>query len=80
MTAEEFTAARLALGLTVEQLAPLLHRKTRQLYHWQKGSTPVPHWVQPALAAIRAEAGKLKKTRRRGPASPPDKVLAVKLP
>jgi hypothetical protein len=80
MTPDEFAAFRLSLGLTVGQLAPLLNRKTRQLYHWQAGATPVPHWVPAELARIRAEAGKLKKTRRRGPASPPDKVLAVKLP
>ena len=42
MTPREFRAARLALGLSVEQLAERLGVDPRSVRRWQNGHGPIP--------------------------------------
>jgi len=63
MTPAEFHDARLALGLTVEGLARLLHVAGRTIRRWEDGSRHVPPTVvvlmrlfrNPEILAVAAE-------------------------
>jgi transcriptional regulator with XRE-family HTH domain len=52
MTAEEFKAQRLALGLTQLQLAPLLGVSERMVIYYERGVHPIPRPVQLLMAKM----------------------------
>lgn len=52
MTREELVARRKALGLTRERLSFALGRSYKTIGQWERGATPIPHWVDGMLAGI----------------------------
>ena len=52
MTATEFRARRLALGLTQAQLAELLGASTMTVYRWEKGTRGIR---RPALIELKLD-------------------------
>jgi len=50
MTPAELHAARTAAGWTLTRLAAHVGVTLRAVQHWERGTRPIPHWLEVLLA------------------------------